>query len=358
MYFQVFDSHEQMTEWVQNIARGLGFVVVKNRTRSLFGQMNEINYRCTKGGKYTPQGIGKRKTKTVKTDCPFRLVASYHRTTNYWVLRVKNDTHNHDMLESLHGVPFAMRLQNDELGLVDELTQCNLRPMNILSTIKSRNPNNVSSLRTIYNAQDKLRRARVGDRTPIQVLYSHLTDSGYTWYPRVNEHTNELEELFFVHPTSYALWCTFPEIMLMDSTYNTTKFKLPLCEIVGVTSTNKTFSMAYSFVSCEQNKNYTWVLEKVKEVIDERYYPRVIVTDRELALVRAVEREFPNAHHLLCRWHINQNMLQYCKNKCRGDNEYESIKGAWDWMVKAPTREMFEERYNRLQQRLVDHAGT
>ncbi|PWA88645.1 protein kinase superfamily protein [Artemisia annua] len=152
----VFDSHEQMTEGA----------------------------KCTKGGKYTPQGIGKRKTKTVKTECPFRLVAKYHRTTNSWILRVKDDTHNHVMLDSLHGVPYAMRLENDELGLVDELTQYNVRPMNILSTIKGRNPDNVSSLRTIYNAQDKLRRARVGDRTTIQVLYSHLTDPGYTWYPR------------------------------------------------------------------------------------------------------------------------------------------------------------------------------
>jgi hypothetical protein len=193
------------------------------------------------------------------------------------------------------------------LGLVKELTDYNVRPLNILSTIKGRNPDNVSSVRTIYNAQDKFRRAIVGDRTPIQVLYSHLRDSGYTWYPRVNEHTNELEELFFVHPTSYALWCAFPEVMLMDSTYNTTMFKLPLLEIVGVTSTNKIFSMAYSFLSSEQGHNFRWVLQRVKQVIDERYYPHVIVTDTDLALVGAIREEFPDAHKLLCRWHIDSS---------------------------------------------------
>ena len=139
---------------------------------------------------------------------------------------------------------------------------------------------------------------------------------------------------------------------LLDFTYNTTKFKLPLLEIVGVTPTNKTFSMAYNFISCEQNKNYRWVLERVKQVIDERYYPRVIVTDRDLALVRAVEGEFPNAHHLLCRWHINQNIHKYCTPRCSGD-EYEHIKGSWDWIIKALT-----QRYTRLQWRLVDKPGT
>lgn len=139
----------------------------------------------------------------------------------------------------------------NKFGLVKELSGYNERPCNIHLTIQGRNPDNVSSVRTIYNAQGKIWKIRVGDQTPIQVLYSHLRDAGYTYYDRVNEQ-NQLEELFFVHPTSYALWCTFPQIMLMDSTYNTTMFKLPLLEIVGVTSTNKTLSMAFSFLNSEK----------------------------------------------------------------------------------------------------------
>ena len=81
--------------------------------------------------------------------------------------------HNHVLLDSLHGVPFAMRIPNDEFGLVGELTECSVKPRHILSTIQSRNPNNVSSVRTIYNAKNKIRRAREGGRTPIQVLYVH-----------------------------------------------------------------------------------------------------------------------------------------------------------------------------------------
>ena len=242
MYFQAFGSHEQLTEWVESIARELGFVIVKRRTKVEKGYLYEINYRCSKGGKYEPEGSGKRQTSTFKTGCPFKLVAKYHLTGDFWILRVKDDSHNHDLAESLHGFPYAMRLKDDEFGLVKELSGYNVRPRNILSTIQGRNPDNVSSVRTIYNAQGKIWKIRVGDRTPIQVLYSHLRDAGYTYYDRVNEQ-NQLEEPFFVHPMSYALWCTFPQIMLMDSTYNTTMFKLPLLEIVGVTSTNKTFSI-------------------------------------------------------------------------------------------------------------------
>jgi hypothetical protein len=37
--------------------------------------------------------------------------------------------------------------------------------------------------------------------------------------------------------------------------------------------------------------------------------PYSIVTDRELALIRALKPEFPNSQHLLCRWHVNMNVL-------------------------------------------------
>ena len=356
MFLQKFGSHEQLTAWVQNIARGLGFVIVKRRTKSENGIMFEINYGCTKGGYYEPEGTGKRNTSTSKTGCPFKLVAKYLKRRSYWILKVKEDGHNHKLLETVHGVPYAMRLNDDEVALVKELSG-HVRPRNILAAIQGRNPDNVSSVRTIYNTQVKLRKAQMGNRTPIQILYAHLMESGYTYYDRVNEN-NELEELFFVHPTSYALWCTFPQIMLMDSTYNTTLFKLPFLEIVGVTPTNKTFSMAFSFLNHEKRPNFKWVLERVKMVIEEQYYPRVIVTDRDLALLGACREEFPNSHHVLCRWHIGQNLLQYCRNRCESVDEYDSIKHTWDWMVKAPTRAIFEEKYQRLQQKLANHAGT
>lgn len=71
-------------------------------------------------------------------------------------------------------------------------------------------------------------------------------------------------------------------------------------------------------------------MQRVKQVIDERYYPRVIVTDRDLALVGAIREEFPDAHKLLCRWHIEQNLLKFCRNKFAELKEYESVKHRWD----------------------------
>lgn len=323
--------------------------------------MFKIEFMCEKGKEYQSQRSEssiQRGTGTVKTDCPFGLVANYYKTNDIWRLRVQRDEHNHPYASTLEGHPYAMRLEDDEFHLVEELSKYNVQPRYILSTIKARNPDNVSNVRNVYNAQTKIRAVIRGDRTQIQLLMSHLTRTGYAYYERVNDRTNELEELFFVHPTSYAVWCTFPQIMLMDSTYNTTLFKLPFFEIVGFTSTNKTFSMGFSFLDKEQGPNFRWVLQCVKKVIDEVHYPRVIVTDRDLALMGACDVEFPNAKKLLCRWHISNNMLKHCRQRFKTIKEWDSVKRTWEHMIKAPTEAGFVHYYEKLKELLVGHRGT
>jgi transposase-like protein len=40
--------------------------------------------------------------------------------------------------------------------------------------------------------------------------------------------------------------------------------------------------------------------------------PLVFVTDRDLALINAIETCFPMSRHILCIWHINQCVMKNC----------------------------------------------
>ncbi|XP_038688751.1 uncharacterized protein LOC119987917 [Tripterygium wilfordii] len=84
-----------------------------------------------------------------------------------------------------------------------------------------------------------------------------------------NDETNQLEELFFAHPGSLELLRAFPHVLLMDATYKTNRFKMPLFEIVGVTSTNMTFCIGFVFLQSEKEDNYTWALNCLRSTMDE-----------------------------------------------------------------------------------------
>jgi len=42
-------------------------------------------------------------------------------------------------------------------------------------------------------------------------------------------------------------------------------------------------------------------------------YPKVVVSDRDIALMNAINVVFPKASNLLCRFHIDKNVKAKCK---------------------------------------------
>ncbi|KAK5793447.1 hypothetical protein PVK06_034593 [Gossypium arboreum] len=197
---RVFESREEMMQWVQNATFSLGYIIVTRRSKAKEnGLVSYVTLICDRGGEYKFKESSK-KSGTKKTNCKFRL---------------------------------------------------NVTLRDILSTLNEQHENNVSTLKTIYNARQKLHSSPNVGKTPIQ--------------------------------------------------------------IVGTTSTNKTFSIAFAFIINEKEENYNWALSCLKLTLEECMYPRVIVMDRELALMNACQQVFPDATRLLCKWHITENIKKHCE---------------------------------------------
>ncbi|KAH7846079.1 hypothetical protein Vadar_009520 [Vaccinium darrowii] len=88
-----------------------------------------------------------------------------------------------------------------------------------------------------------------------------------------------------------------------------------------------TFSVAFGFMDGEKENNYTWVLDKLKDMMDPNSLLEVVVTDMELALMNAIARVFSKDTHLLCRWHIDKNVFTKCRRKF-DDKTWQQFKHA------------------------------
>lgn len=119
--------------------------------------------------------------------------------------------------------------------------------------------------------------------------------------------------LFLAHPSSIELFRNHSDIQLLDCTYNSDCFKMPLLNMVGATGLNTKLQIALAFLRAETSEDYQWAMEVLKEMLLGVRTPPVMVTDRELVLVNAINSVFPETHPLLCRWHVNKNVLKTCK---------------------------------------------
>ena len=90
---------------------------------------------------------------------------------------------------------------------------------------------------------------------------------------------------------------TFPTVLVMDSTYKTNNYRMPLFEIVGCTSTKMTYLVGFAFLHFELEDKFTWALTMMKGLLSSKdNMPKVIVTDRDGALMNAAGTVFPETY--------------------------------------------------------------
>ena len=58
------------------------------------------------------------------------------------------------------------------------------------------------------------------------------------------------------------------------------------------------------------------------------YTPKVILTDRDLALMSAVGCVFPTTYIMLCKFHVEKNVYAKLKKLVRDDKQ-DALKEAW-----------------------------
>jgi MULE transposase domain len=59
--------------------------------------------------------------------------------------------------------------------------------------------------------------------------------------------------LFYAHHTSIE---SYPDVILIDATYRVNIYNMPMIHSLGVSATGETFSIAFCFVSAENDLQY------------------------------------------------------------------------------------------------------
>ncbi|KAI5683635.1 hypothetical protein M9H77_04863 [Catharanthus roseus] len=95
----------------------------------------------------------------------------------------------------------------------------------------------------------------------VEDVFCLSAQRGNTVFYRNCEESNVLSDIVVAHPTSIAMIRTWPYVLIMDTTYKTNNYNMPLLEDVGMTLTGKNFTLAIAFMCNEHATTYKWVLQ-------------------------------------------------------------------------------------------------
>ena len=66
---------------------------------------------------------------------------------------------------------------------------------------------------------------------------------------------------YFAHPDSLAYLQAYPDILLLNCTYKTNKYSMPLLDMIRVNACQQSFCIAFGFLSGKIEDDYCWALD-------------------------------------------------------------------------------------------------
>ncbi|KAH1253759.1 Protein FAR1-RELATED SEQUENCE 5 [Glycine max] len=290
----------------------------------LIGYERSGEYRCRK------KEFIRRDTGTRKCGYPFKLRCKPVVGGEGWMVKLIYGVHNHELAKSLVEHPYAGRLTKAEKTLITDMTKSMVKPRNILLTLKEHNANSCTTIKQIYNARSAFRSSIRGSNLEMQHLMKLLERDQYIHWHRIKDE-DVVRDIFWCHLDAMKLVNACNLVFLIDITYKINRYRLQLLDFVGVTPTGMTFSAGFAYVEGERINNLRDAL------------PRVIVTDRDQALMNAVKDVFPKCTNLLCSFHINKNVKAKCKSLITQKNAWDYVMDCWGCLIDCPLEQQSDE---------------
>ena len=302
-----------------------------------------------------PSAKRKRRTSSRATSCKFSVLAKESLDKKSWVLAYRPGDeyaqHNHPPSEHPSGHPTHRQLQGDENAVISSLSAAGIAPRDI-KTYLYNTSDTLAVTSDISNQIAQVRRNLREGQSSIQALIDHLNKEGFWCRVRLDIN-NQLAAIFFAHPDSIAYLQQNPDVLLLDCTYKTNRYAMPLLDMIGVDSSQKSFCIAFAFLSGETEDDYAWAFQHLRSLYQQEL-PSVVLTDRCQAAINAVSTYFPSSATLLCLWHVNKAVLQHCqpafgikRNQQAESPElkaWEEFYACWHSLVASPDEEIFNTR--------------
>ncbi|POW01657.1 hypothetical protein PSTT_12334 [Puccinia striiformis] len=324
-----FLSMEDLFEFVKRWSKHHGYGISKGNSHT----GKNVYIRCDRGGTYSGklENLVKGDSSTRKCECPFQVRGSTSQakgsTDQSWHLAIMHGKHNHPASHCPSAHPSHRQLNPEQMKEVERLSKSNVKTTQILLQLRQSDPNTLAVNKTVNNALHKIREKELDGKTPIEALLSLLQASNWKW-DVLTDSDGVIQNLFFAHPGSVHLAHINHHVALLDATYKTNRYNLPLLHVIGQTATNRSFSIAFCFLMYENDAGYLWAVECLRKHIwkPERTLP-VFVTDRETALRNALGEVFPDSQAHLCAWHLNKNIVTNCRKHFPAGEKKANARG-------------------------------
>ncbi|OJD28254.1 hypothetical protein ACJ73_00356 [Blastomyces percursus] len=157
-----------------------------------------------------------------------------------------------------HPVHRLRALDAETRSVIYSLVKAMMPARSIRTILSKRLGDEAVTARDLYNLTAQLLREDLKGRTPIQALIDEFTakKDGNIVAEWKTDHENRITHLALFHRQSIEYLRENHDILLLDSTYKTNRYRLPLLSVIFVTKLHTTLNLGFTFMNSEKEADY------------------------------------------------------------------------------------------------------
>lgn len=335
-----FSSFEEAEKELHALAVQCGFAAIVLRRQEkdpdIGNKFIRTDWECSKGRVRKSKTTGKRDTPIGRCGCQWHAYVRFYKSVQAWIVKIKNDEHNHPGLEGKR-LPSNRRHQrqledvDERLGNLIKIRK--LAGEDIARQLREEFPDSGVIAKDVQNRRLAEKTELYRGRTPTQQFFLELKEQEQRGEAYLRYHTEggrsdgPLQYVFWTYRWNLEMWKENWEMVSIDDTYKTNRFNMPLAQITGVTGVNTTFNIAWALLLNERTESHSWMLRQLRTLADGAMgvsaiqEPLVIISDFDSSFRAACHTIYPATTTQICIWHVMKNVAYHVRMKWHGSLE-------------------------------------
>ncbi|KAF7119961.1 hypothetical protein RHSIM_Rhsim13G0165500 [Rhododendron simsii] len=289
----------------------------------LFSALNKFTF------KYLDNSRSYYRLVCVIDGCPWKLTARAQGKSELIRVIKLNNQHLHTAHDT---ASFKPRIRAKEMGMIFKdklLVQPNLLPRSICNDYELA----FHSPLTYSQGWRTKERARKLISGPISMTYhlvpwmcerliQSIPNTRAVWTSNADGKFCQLFVAYGCSITGFLLGCR--PMLFIDACFLTGPYRGSCLSAVAYDANDQLFPVAYAVVSSENYEDWLWFMQNLKETVGDK--PIVLVTDRNMSLLRAVKEVFGEEFNAWCVRHVKENFSKFATGKgLRGNPKISAL---------------------------------
>lgn len=345
-----FESNEEAYTFYKEYAKSSGFGTAKlsSRRSRASKEFIDAKFSCIRYGNKQQSDDAINPRPSPKIGCK----ASMHvkrRPSGKWYIHSFVKEHNHELL------PAQAHFFRSHRNMDPLKNDSKVRRRKILAAVSKQYSayQYKSSVESCLRNQHEKGRSLIleeGDAQTLLDLFVRMQEENPRFFYAVDlNEEHRLRNVFWVDAKGIDDYNYFGDVVCLDTTYFTSKYKIPLVLFVGVNHHIQPSLLGCGLIADDTIFTFVWLLQAWCLSMGSRA-PRVVLIDQNNTLKAAVAVVFPDSRHCFSLWSVMEKIhrqLNYLSmwhdtilrkfNKC---------------IFKSWTEEQFEKRWWKLVDRL------